>query len=259
MKSYQFISLTVALLLSIASLSAQTVFSLRGTVTDEEGMPLFECIVYTSESRGTLTDTLGRYSIPISNPQNVEIHYYCLGYDDVVLIFSPENTVPVSLDVKMQEDTGSLDDSVCIIPAPSNIRHVERPTLLPANPQEVELFKETIQRSFFTVSADDIPSEVEYITLYTQLGKANVFYPYVIRFGDKTGASVQKKQEKKVFRTIKGQPVESIWFEGFVLDSVGNMTDDAAAQRASAVVKSQGLHDYGKRNTPVYYFKRVRN
>ncbi len=252
-------SLTVALLLSVASLSAQTVFSLRGTVTDEEGLPVIGCSVYTSESRGTLTDTLGRYSMPISNPQNVEIHYHCLGYDDVVLTFSPENTVPVSLDVKMQEDTMVLDDVVCIIPATSNIRHVERPTLLPANPQEVELFKETIHRSFFTVSTDDIPSEVEYITLYTQLGKANVLYPYVIRFGDKTGGSVQKKQEKKVFRTIKGQPVESIWFEGFVLDSVGNMTDDSAARRASAVVKSQGLHDYGRRNTPVYYFKRVRN
>lgn len=248
-------SLTVALLLSVASLSAQTVFSLRGTVTDEEGLPVIGCSVYTSESRGTLTDTLGRYSMPISNPQNVEIHYHCLGYDDVVLTFSPENTVPVSLDVKMREDSTALEEVI----VDYYFKPEESPTIQPATLPSTILFKETIHRSFFTVSADDIPSEVEYITLYTQLGKANVYYPYVVRFGDKTGASVQKKQEKKVFRTIKGQPVESIWFEGFVLDSVGNMTDDAAAQRASAVVKSQGLHDYGRRNTPVYYFKRVRN
>lgn len=248
-------SLTVALLLSVASLSAQTVFSLRGTVTDEEGLPVIGCSVYTSESRGTLTDTLGRYSMPISNPQNVEIHYHCLGYDDVVLTFSPENTVPVSLDVKMREDSTALEEVI----VDYYFKPEESPTIQPATLPSTILFKETIHRSFFTVSADDIPSEVEYITLYTQLGKAKVYYPYVVRFGDKTGASVQKKQEKKVFRTIKGQPVESIWFEGFVLDSVGNMTDDAAAQRASAVVKSQGLHDYGRRNTPVYYFKRVRN
>ena len=258
MNNCQFISFTVALLLSIAPLSAQTTFSLRGTVTDEERRPVCGCIVYTSESRGTVTDELGRYSMPISNPQNVEIHYECLGYFDVVLTFSPENTVPVSLDVKMQEDTASLEEVPCGNPTPSNIRRVEKPTLLPAPPQEKELFMEAIHRSFFTVSMDDIPSEVEYITLYTQLGEANVLYPYVVRFGNKAGASVRKKQGKAVFRAIKGQPVESIWFEGFVLDSVGNMADDAAAQRASAVVQSQGLHDYGKRDTPVYYFKRVR-
>ena len=110
----------------------------------------------------------------------------------------------------------------------------------------------------YTVSAADIPDEVEYITLYTQHGKADAFFPYVIRFGDETGVSVQKKQEKKVLRAIKKQPVESIRFEGFELDSVGNMVDDAAAQRAAAVVRSQGLHDYGKRDTPVYYFKRIK-
>ena len=110
----------------------------------------------------------------------------------------------------------------------------------------------------YTVSAADIPNEVEYITLYTQHGKADALFPYVIRFGDETGASVQKKQEKKVLRAIKKQPVESIRFEGFELDTVGNMVDDAAAQRASAVVRSLGRHDYGKRDTPVYYFKRIK-
>ena len=186
-------SLTVALLLSVASLSAQTVFSLRGTVTDEEGLPVIGCSVYTSESRGTLTDTLGRYSMPISNPQNVEIHYYCLGYDDVVLTFSPENTVPVSLDVKMREDSTALEEVI----VDYYFKPEESPTIQPATLPSTILFRETIHRSFFTVSADDIPSEVEYITLYTQLGKANVYYPYVVRFGDKTGGSVQKKQEKK--------------------------------------------------------------
>ena len=262
MKVCRVISVITALLLSIAPLSAQTAFSLRGTVTDEEGMPLYECIVYTSESRGTLTDGLGRYSMPISNPQNIEIHYKCLGYFDVVLTFSPENRVPVSLDVKMQEDTTILDEVVIVDYTYQSLKQAKQSkqsTLPPADPQEVELIKEAIHSSFFTVSMADIPSKVEYITLYTQLGKGNVLYPYVVRFGDKTGASVQKKQEKRVFQTLKGQPVESIWFEGFVLDSVGNMADDAAAQRASAVVRSQGRHDYGKRNTPVYYFKRVRN
>ena len=111
-----------------------------------------------------------------------------------------------------------------------------------------------VQPSAQTVS--DIPDEVEYITLYTQIGKESVLYPYVIRLGDETGASIQKKQAKKVFKRLKKTPVDSIQFEGFELVSVGNMADDAAAQHASAVVKRHGLHDYGNRNTPVYYFER---
>lgn len=111
-----------------------------------------------------------------------------------------------------------------------------------------------VQPSAQTVS--DIPDEVEYITLYTQLGKESVLYPYVIRLGDETGASIQKKQAKKVFKRLKKTPVDSIRFEGFELVSVGDMADDAAAQNASAAVKRHGLHDYGNRNTPVYYFER---
>ena len=38
---------------------------------------------------------------------------------------------------------------------------------------------------------------------------------------------------------------------------IGNMLDDIGAQRASATVASYGLHDYAKRDTPVYYYKRT--
>ena len=118
----------------------------------------------------------------------------------------------------------------------------------------VALLLSFVQPSAQAVSA--IPDEVEYITLYTQPGKGNVLYPYVIRFGDETGASIQKKRAKKVFKRLKKTPVDSIQFEGFELASVGNMADDAAAQHASAVVKRHRLHDYGNRNTPVCYFER---
>ena len=118
----------------------------------------------------------------------------------------------------------------------------------------VALLLSFVQPSAQAVSA--IPNEVEFITLYTQPGKGNVLYPYVIRFGDETGAAIQKKQAKKVFKRLKKTPVDSIQFEGFELVSVGNMANDDAAQNASAAVKRHGLHDYGNRNTPVYYFER---
>ena len=114
----------------------------------------------------------------------------------------------------------------------------------------------------------DIPQQVEYITVYTQYrkprsavekavyGEGPYLCPYVIRFQDSTALSVPEKQMKKVIKRLKRIPVEQIEFVGFELDRIGNMLDDIGAQRASATVASYGLHDYAKRDTPVYYYKR---
>ncbi|MBR5107293.1 MAG: carboxypeptidase-like regulatory domain-containing protein [Bacteroidales bacterium] len=249
-----FISVAVALLLSCASLSAQTELTIKGTVTDEEGLPLSGCIVFISETEGTVTDSSGHYSLPIPNDKTVEIHYECLGYEEVVLTYSPENAFPLNPDVVLKIDPTLLDYVIIEDPSPTPVRRVEPPTSV--TDQEINLAEETTPGALFTVGAAEIPHEVEYITLYTQIGKGGVSYPYVIRFGDETGRSRYRKQEKKVFKRIKKTPVESIQFEGFELVSVGNMADDAAAQHASAVVKAHGLHDYGVRTTPVYYYER---
>ena len=114
----------------------------------------------------------------------------------------------------------------------------------------------------------DIPQQVEYITVYTQYrkprsavekavyGEGPYLCPYVIRFQDSTALSIPEKQMKKVLKALKRIPVEQIEFVGFELEHIGNMLDDEGAQRASATVASYGLHDYAKRDTPVYYYKR---
>ena len=114
----------------------------------------------------------------------------------------------------------------------------------------------------------DLPQQVEYITVYTQYrkprsavekvvyGEGPYLCPYVIRFQDSTALSVPEKQMKKVIKRLKRIPVEQIEFVGFELEHIGNMLDDEGAQRASATVASYGLHDYAKRDTPVYYYKR---
>ena len=61
---------------------------------------------------------------------------------------------------------------------------------------------------------------------------------------------------KKVIKRLKRIPVEQIEFVGFELEHIGNMLDDEGAQRASATVAGYGLHDYAKRDTPVYYYRR---
>ena len=113
-----------------------------------------------------------------------------------------------------------------------------------------------------------IPQQVEYITVYTQYrkpksavekavyGESPYLCPYVIRFQDSTALSIPEKQMKKVIKRLKRIPVEQIEFVGFELEHIGNMLDDEGAQRASATVASYGLHDYAKRDTPVYYYKR---
>ena len=114
----------------------------------------------------------------------------------------------------------------------------------------------------------DIPRQVEYITVYTQYrkpksavekavyGEGPYLCPYVIRFQDSTALSIPEKQMKKVIKRLKRIPVEQIEFVGFELEHIGNMLDDEGAQRASATVASYGLHDYAKRDTPVYYYRR---
>ena len=114
----------------------------------------------------------------------------------------------------------------------------------------------------------DIPQQVEYITVYTQYrkprstvekavyGEGPYLCPYVIRFQDSTALSIPEKQMKKVIKRLKRIPVEQIEFVGFELEHIGNMLDDIGAQRASATVASYGLHDYAKRDTPVYYYRR---
>ncbi len=114
----------------------------------------------------------------------------------------------------------------------------------------------------------DIPRQVEYITVYTQYrkpksavekavyGEGPYLCPYVIRFQDSTALSVPEKQMKKVIKRLKRIPVEQIEFVGFELEHIGNMLDDEGAQRASATVAGYGLHDYAKRDTPVYYYRR---
>jgi len=145
MRSYHFISVIVALLLSLASLSAQSAFSLKGTVTDEEGMPLYGCIVYLSETKGTVTDSLGQYSLSIPNDKTVEIHYECLGYEGVVLTVSPDSAFPLNSDVVLKA-VSLLDDIIICDPSPKPLRRVEPPTLVTS--PETDPIKVTKQKYY---------------------------------------------------------------------------------------------------------------
>ena len=264
-----------AFLLCVIRLSAQTVF-IAGTVNDETGEPIVGCSIYTSESRSTSSDLLGHYSIPVSQNITVEIHFECIGYKDVVLTFSPESEASFNPDVKMEEDlfevSFELDEKPdkCIkcdgkvlpilygLPSKEGMKAIERGEYVWGGDVGVgydsfaciscgQLYH-VKEKQFFTVSKASIPNEVESIKLYTVAitrdsfsGRVDILYPYNILFEDKTGKSICQDQERRVFWSTRIHPVESIRFEEFELDSVGNIT----------------LHDYGERETLVYCFKRI--
>ena len=97
----------------------------------------------------------------------------------------------------------------------------------------------------------DIPQQVEYITVYTQYRKPKSAVEKAVY-----GEGPYLCPMKKVIKRLKRIPVEQIEFVGFELEHIGNMLDDIGAQRASATVAGYGLHDYAKRDTPVYYYRR---
>lgn len=115
-----------------------------------------------------------------------------------------------------------------------------------------------------------LPQNVEFIRLYTQMKTprtsvektafGNASYPimYLIRLEDARQYPIKYKLMRGTAKTIRKFSVDRICFEGFELLHIGNMRDDAIAQRASASVSELPGHDYGRRDTPVYYYRRIK-
>ena len=265
--------LILVFLLCAIQLSAQTVI-ITGTVYDETGEPVIGCSINTSESRSTYSDLSGHYSIPVSQNKTVEIHYECIGYNDVVLTYSPESGASFNPDVKMEEELETfiiLDEKPdkCIecggkvlpimygLPSDEGMQALERGEYVWGGDVGSYHFRNYtcvscrrdyhIKDKFVTVRAASIPDEVESITLYasavtynSQFGRTEELFPFDVQFEDKMGESIDQEQETRVRLRITGYPVESIRFEGFELISVEKKT----------------LPDQGDMDTSAYCFKR---
>ena len=84
------IILSLIILSSAFSLLAQKV-EVRGTVFDENGEPMrFGSSVYTSKSNGTLTDSMGRYSLLVPSNKETTIYFSSLGYNDEFIVVDPD-------------------------------------------------------------------------------------------------------------------------------------------------------------------------
>ena len=71
-------SISFVFLLSCVTF-AQTV-TISGRVIHDDSYPWYACSVFTSRTHGTLTDSLGHYSLSVPKNQSVTLHFEELGY-----------------------------------------------------------------------------------------------------------------------------------------------------------------------------------
>lgn len=106
------ILLSLLVVMSAASMSAQTI-DISGTVFDENRKPMNGCYIHTSESRYTMSDSLGHYSIPVSYGDEVDVIFEYQGYEKLITKYSPERESPMPHDIimRLSKDTSTQNDS----------------------------------------------------------------------------------------------------------------------------------------------------
>jgi TonB-linked SusC/RagA family outer membrane protein len=101
--------LLIAILLSNIQLFAQDSYSLAGTVTDTDNVPIPGAnVIVLNTTRGTQTDFDGNYSIQVSNGDVLQFSY--IGYATQAIIINGQT----SINIILQEDTSELDEVVVI-------------------------------------------------------------------------------------------------------------------------------------------------
>lgn len=246
-------NLILSFLLALNSylLFAQTV-DIRGTVYGESGEPIKQCQVFTSQHKIAVTDSLGSYSVVVPIKGKTEITFKHYGYKDVVYEWSKElGDNPV--DIRMKIDTTARLDEIVISTF----------DLLPlCTPYD---------DGYYLLHRYGIPEECDEIVIYTQFRRAKNQEeikhfgnePYlsidIIRFQDSTTKSVgiiKRIKERRFSKWFQMIPIEKLSIEGFHLLCTDVGSNDPVAQEAPRKENDEGLQYYGKRDTPVCYFKR---
>lgn len=96
--------------------SQQQTTVIKGTVTDEDGMPLAGVtVLVNTDERGTVTDINGQYSIKISLGDKISFSY--VGFATQEFIYNNQ----VDLNITLIEDTAELDEVVILSTGYQNI------------------------------------------------------------------------------------------------------------------------------------------
>lgn len=248
--------LTILLLISITSLSAQTV-DLSGVVYDRNtNQPIQYGFVFTSQHKYVPTDSLGRYKVIVPVKGKTLIGCKMLGYKDTIIEVFPEEKALDGYDIWM-----TADSVVFGVDSPSDGMVV---TAIDATP----LLTPYDDNKYYFLHKAAIPDDCVEIIIYTQyrtaktkseralFGEEPYTCPYVIRFQDSSSVIKNKWFKGRFLKHFKKIPVENLSIEGFHLLYTDLERNDPVAQQALNVVRGYGLHYYGKQDTPVYYFIR---
>jgi hypothetical protein len=115
------------LFLALSTCAVPTV-SVTGTVFDENDSPMRQCSVFTSKNNGVLTDSLGRYSIPVPVNKIVRINFVSKGYKNASIRYSQDEDNE-HYDVRMEVDSTLLRENARPwrnTPEPPDMAAIER-------------------------------------------------------------------------------------------------------------------------------------
>lgn len=105
--------------------------SIRGTVTDKQGLPIMGASVLVKGSlRGTVTDLNGTYSIEAKNGEMLEFAF--LGMTTKVVEVGAKNVI----DVTLEENSAFLDEIVVVAYGSQN----DPPSLVPSRLSQTRIF-----------------------------------------------------------------------------------------------------------------------
>jgi len=104
------IQICFAFLLFTASIPAMAGVVVKGTVTDQSGLPIIGGgVIEAGTSNGVVTDTDGKYSITVASGQSV-LQFSCIGYKTVEIVVGTQSV----LNVTLEDETSFLDETIVI-------------------------------------------------------------------------------------------------------------------------------------------------
>ena len=112
MRTFRYIILSIALLLSTISAIAQKGVTVSGTVRDSGGQPVIGAVVMVEgkSSTGAVTNLDGRYTLVVPDPSSVKLSVSCISYKTIV----EELAGRTSLDFVLEEDNEELEEVVVV-------------------------------------------------------------------------------------------------------------------------------------------------
>ncbi|MBR3921561.1 MAG: carboxypeptidase-like regulatory domain-containing protein, partial [Kiritimatiellae bacterium] len=107
MKKFRLLSWLFVAIFALVGSNAFAQTKVRGTVVDEQGLPIMGAGVMASQNVGTVTDIDGNFELTVKDSDKfVEVSY--LGYETVQVAVAPV------MNIQLQPDSEFLDETIVV-------------------------------------------------------------------------------------------------------------------------------------------------